>query len=44
MKPEEIVTKNVREDKLNTISEYAMVRLENLQNACKRGVTGYIRS
>ena len=44
MKPEDIVTKNVREDELNPISGYAMVRLENLQNTCKRGVTGYIRS
>ena len=44
MKTEDIVTKNVREDELNPISGYAMVRLENLQNTCKRGVTGYIRS
>ena len=43
MKPEDIVTKNVREYGLNPISGYAMVRLENLQNTCTIGVTGYIR-
>ena len=44
MNPEDIVTKNVREDELNPISGYAMVILENLQNTCKIGVTEYIRS
>ena len=44
MKLEDIVTKIVREDELNPISGYSMVRLENLQNTCKIGVTGYIRS
>ena len=43
MKPEDIVTKNVREDELNPVSGYAMVRLENVQNTSKIRVTGYIR-
>ena len=36
----DIGTKNVREDELNTILGYSMIRLENLQKACQRGVTG----
>ena len=39
----DIVTKIVREDELNPGLEYDMVRLENLQNTCTRGVIGYIR-
>ena len=38
-----IVTKNIREDALNTILGYDMVRLENWQNTCQRGVTGHRR-
>ena len=33
-----IGTKNVREDELNPRLEYTMVRLDNLQNTCTRGV------
>ena len=40
---EEIITKNVREDAVNPILGYPMAMLDNLQNTCQRGVTGYIR-
>ena len=36
----DIVTKNVGETHLNYIVKYIMVRLENLENTCKRVVTG----
>ena len=39
----DIGTNNVREDKLNTRFGYAMVRIDNLQNTCQRGVTVYRR-
>ena len=37
----DIGAKNVREDELNPRLGYAMVILDNLQNNCQRGVTGY---
>ena len=39
----DIGTKNVRKDELNPRLGYDIVRLENCQNTCKRGVTGYRR-
>ena len=37
-------TLNFRQDILNTRAGYTMARLDNLQNTCKIGVTGYIIS
>ena len=39
----EIGTNNVREDELNYRLGYAMVRLDNCQNTCQRGVAVYRR-
>ena len=39
----DIGTKNVRGDELNPRLGYYVVRLDNSQNTCKTGVTGYRR-
>ena len=41
MQMAEIATKNFREDEFNHRLGYDMVRLDNLQNTCTRGVIGF---
>ena len=43
MKLADIGTKNIEVDELNPRLLYAMVKLDNLQNTCQRGETGYRR-